>query len=78
VRLRAVANDLLLGDREVEAGDFEFAWDLPPSLREASVVEIRLECDPTFRPSPIPFRGDRRRLGCQLKAIVIEPTMCDR
>jgi len=77
-RLSAVANGLPLGNHEVEAGDFEVAWNLPPSLRAAPAVEVRLECAPTFRPSPIPFRGDRRRLGCQLKAIVIEPTTCDR
>lgn len=73
VRLRAVANGRPLGVQGVEAaGDFEVAWDLPPSLHDAETLEVRLECEPTFRPSAIPFVGDRRRLACQLKAVSIE------
>jgi len=76
VRLRMSADGRSLGVRDVEAaGDFQAAWDLPPSPSDAAAVEVRLQCTPTFRPSAIPFVGDRRRLGCQVKEISIEP--CD-
>ena len=54
------------------AGDFEASWPLPEALSEANLLEVRLVCGPTFRPSRVPRRGDRRRLGFQLKSIVLE------
>lgn len=70
LRLAAMADGLAIGARRVDPrGDFEVTWDLPATLREAGTLEVELESAPTFKPSRMPFAGDRRRLGFQLKAI---------
>jgi len=50
-------------------GSFEMVWGVPADLRDVALVEVRLDCSPTFRPSLVPFRGDRRRLAFQLDEI---------
>ncbi len=71
VCIHARANGVDLGDREVAiAGEFKVAWPLP-AVSNAGVVEVDLRCRPSFQPSRLPFRGDRRRLGFQLEAITI-------
>ena len=62
-----------VGRRELPAaGEFEATWPLPEPRWDPSVVEIDLRCRSVFRPSRVPFRGDRRRLSFQLRAITIE------
>jgi hypothetical protein len=71
--LIAIVNGITLDRRDaIEAGDFEASWTLPEALSEAALLEVRLTCAPTFRPSRVPLAGDRRRLGFQLKTIGIE------
>jgi len=73
VRIHAVVNGVDLGPRDVPpAEEFEATWRLPPAPPHQNVVEVELRCRPAFRPSPAPLRGDRRRLGFQLKAIAVE------
>jgi len=73
VRLHALVNGVGLGRRDVPVGvEFEMVWPLPDAMSAAEVVEVDLRCRPGFRPSSLPFRGDRRRLGFQLRAITIE------
>jgi hypothetical protein len=73
VRLHARVNGVGLGRRDVPVGvEFEMVWPLPDAMSAADVVEVDLRCHPGFRPSVVPFRGDRRRLGFQLRAITIE------
>lgn len=73
VRLQALVDGVDLGPRDVPATtEFETAWSLPRAGLNEDVVEVELRCQPGFRPSPVPFRGDRRRLGFQLKTIAVE------
>ena len=68
-----IVNGITLDRRDtIGAGDFEASWTLPEALWEAILLEVRLTCTPTFRPSRVPLAGDRRRLGFQLKTIGIE------
>jgi glycosyltransferase involved in cell wall biosynthesis len=70
LRLTATMNGTRLESRVVTSvGKFEVAWTVPLAQRDADLVEVRLDCRPTFRPSWIPFRGDRRRLAFQLDEI---------
>jgi hypothetical protein len=70
LRLTATMNGTRLESRVVTSvGKFEVAWTVPLAQRDAVLVEVRLDCRPTFRPSWIPFRGDRRRLAFQLDEI---------
>jgi glycosyltransferase involved in cell wall biosynthesis len=70
LRLTATMNGTRLETRVVPtAGPFEVTWRVPPEQRTASLVEVRLDSRPTFRPSWIPLRGDRRRLAFQLDDI---------
>jgi len=63
-------NGTRLENRVVQSvGKFEMAWTVPPEHQSASLVEVRLDCRPTFRPSWVPFKGDRRRLAFQLDEI---------
>ena len=73
MRIHAVVNGVDLGPRDVlPAAEFEATWGLPPAPPNQNVVEVELRCRPGFRPSPVPLRGDRRRLGFQLKASAVE------
>jgi glycosyltransferase involved in cell wall biosynthesis len=73
VHVQAAAGAMDLGGREVPcAEEFELVWELPRPLRERHVVEVDLRCRPGFRPSAVPLRGDRRRLGFQLRTIDID------
>lgn len=73
LRVTAAVNGVGLGGRDVPAaGAFQVAWPMPASVAEAEVVEVDLRCRPVTRPSPVPRRGDRRRLGFQLEAITLE------
>ena len=73
VRLHALVNGVDLGGRDVPvAAEFETAWPLPRAISDGDVVEVDLRCRPGFRPSLVPLRGDRRRLGFQLRTITIE------
>jgi hypothetical protein len=73
VRLHALVDGVDVGPRDLPAtAEFEIAWPLPHSARDPEVVEVELRCRPGFRPSPVPFRGDRRRLGFQLRTIAVE------
>lgn len=73
LRLVAIVNGITLDRRDtIGAGDFEASWTLPKALCEATLLEVRLTCTPTFRPSRVPLTGDRRRLGFQLKTIGVE------
>jgi hypothetical protein len=70
LRVTATMNGTRLEPRVVRTiGKFEVSWPVPPEQRDAELVEVRLDCRPTFRPSWIPFRGDRRRLAFQLDEI---------
>jgi hypothetical protein len=69
----AIVNGITLDQPDtIGAADFEASWTLPEALCEATLLEVRITCTPTFRPSRIPLVGDRRRLGFQLKTIGIE------
>jgi glycosyltransferase involved in cell wall biosynthesis len=71
--LRALVDGVDAGRRPLPAaGEFEVAWPLPEAGADADVVEIDLRSAPAVRPSHVPFRGDRRRLSFQLRAIAIE------
>jgi glycosyltransferase involved in cell wall biosynthesis len=71
--LVAIVNGITLDRRgTIKAGDFEASWTLPEALCDVTLLEVRLTCTPTFRPSRVPLAGDRRRLGFQLKTIGIE------
>ena len=73
MRIHVVVNGVDLGPRDVRpAEEFEATWRLPLAPPNQNVVEVELRCRPGFRPSPVPLRGDRRRLGFQLKAIAVE------
>ena len=73
VWLRATVNGVDLVPREVPAAEeFEATWQLPDSLPDRDVIEVELRCRPAFRPSPVPWWGDRRRLAFQFKAMSIE------
>jgi len=68
--LTVTMNGTRLENRVVHpVGKFEMAWTVPPEHQSASLVEVRLDCRPTFRPSWVPFRGDRRHLAFQLDEI---------
>jgi hypothetical protein len=72
LRVTARVNGVAVGGRTIDApGDFEAVWELPAELRQAHVVEVELTCTPTFVPAPALPHGDRRRLGFQLKTMVI-------
>jgi glycosyltransferase involved in cell wall biosynthesis len=71
--LHALVNGVDAGRRELPAaGEFEAAWPLPEGGSDPSLVEIDLRCRPSFRPSPLPFCGDRRRLSFLLRALAVE------
>jgi glycosyltransferase involved in cell wall biosynthesis len=73
LRVTAAVNGIGLGPRDVPAAEaFDAAWRLPASVADGEVVEVELRCKPVTRPSPRPFRGDRRRLGFQLQALMLE------
>jgi glycosyltransferase involved in cell wall biosynthesis len=64
-------NGQVLPERKVQRGaDFELSWDLPGSSRNPLEVEVRASS--AFRPSPIPFTGDRRSLSFQMKTIELQ------
>ena len=70
LRLTVAMNGTTLASQTIDSfGTFEVAWSVPPELRDVDVIEVRLDCRPTFRPSVVPFRGDRRRLAFQLDDI---------
>jgi glycosyltransferase involved in cell wall biosynthesis len=72
-QLQARVDGVDVGRRELPAGgEFEAAWPLPDAAADPGVVEVDLRCRPSFRPSLVPFRGDRRRLAFQLRTITIE------
>jgi glycosyltransferase involved in cell wall biosynthesis len=65
-------NGVRLPRRRVDSwGDFDVGWSIPADLGGADLLEVTVECAPTFRRSGVPLRGDRRRLGFQLKEIVV-------
>lgn len=51
--------------------DFEILWDLRDCPSDDQALEIEVRPSLTFRPSRIPFTGDRRALSFQLRAIEI-------
>jgi IS5 family transposase len=70
LRLTATMNGIRLESRVIRgSGEFETTWTVPPEHLGVDLVEVRLESRPTFRPSWIPLRGDRRRLAFQLGQI---------
>jgi hypothetical protein len=63
-------NGVRLPRKRVDSwGDFDVSWSIPAELEGADLLEVTVECAPTFRLSRVPLRGDRRRLGFQLKEI---------
>jgi hypothetical protein len=73
LRLIARVNGVDLGRRDVPASaEFEATWKLPCPVSDPDVVEVELRCRLGFRRSPVLLRGDRRRLGFQLRTITIE------
>jgi glycosyltransferase involved in cell wall biosynthesis len=70
LRLTATINGMRLESRVIRgSGEFETTWTVPPEQLGVDLIEVRLDSRPTFRPSWIPLRGDRRRLAFQLGQI---------
>ena len=66
--ISARVNGHALPERRVRWGsDFEVSWDLPS--RTSNVLEIEIRTSSAFRPSRVPFTGDRRSLSFQMRTI---------
>jgi glycosyltransferase involved in cell wall biosynthesis len=70
--ISARVNGHSLSEQHVPAdSDFEILWDLRDCPDNDQVLEIEVRPSLTFRPSRIPFTGDRRALSFQLHAIEV-------
>ncbi len=72
IQLSALLGNHALGVHEIQApGEFEVAFEIPPSVAQEQRLSIELRCSGYFVPAAIGHNDDPRRLALKLQKVVV-------